>query len=486
MAINTKTMNKAMKISSYLCITALTMAGAMTTACSSEDRFAEQLQQQPSTKTITLKTTVSLDSDNAITRALTLDTEHELLAKTFAAGNQIAVGYNNVTNKAVSEPLTADDISADGKSATFTVTLNNLGSNPYVNITYPATMADEKGKAKSAPTTQDGTLESIAKNYDLATSFVQLTEDGVLPPVTLENQFAICAYTIKDETGNTDLTNTITRMDISAQKEGERDAYKYTINRTPASGPIYVVMNRFYGYDIEYAATDGTKHYTKSVTNKSYEAGNFYQLGLRMAETTSTTTLTDALTDGATVTIAFNYGIYNTCTFTFNNGSFTFVSGTGWGGSNEEHAKEMTVTGNGNIVFRQNRSGTIDDRWKDYGFQVILNPSFNTYETWAGEEAINELQPSFQGIQVNGQDITYQLTKSISIDDLVKEEGQSWADIVNNNSDKIYSDRLYIRRVSDNYYLKRDNGSSHNPSFAPVILREFYSASNTYIFEENQ
>ncbi len=269
-------MNKAMKISSYLCITALTMAGAMTTACSSEDRFAEQQQQQPSTKTITLKTTVSLDSDNAITRALTLDTEHELLAKTFAAGDQIAVGYedtNNQDHKAVSEPLTADDISADGKSATFTVTLNNLGSNPYVNITYPATMADEKGKAKSAPTTQDGTLESIAKNYDLATSFVQLTEDGVLPPVTLENQFAICAYTIKDETGNTDLTNTITRMDILAYQESG-DAYKYTINRTPASSPIYVVMNRFYGYNIEYTATDGTKHYTKSVTYQSYEAGN--------------------------------------------------------------------------------------------------------------------------------------------------------------------------------------------------------------------
>lgn len=477
-------MNKAKKISSYLCITALTMAGAMTTACSSEDRFAEQQQQQPSTKTITLKTTVSLDSDNAITRALTLDTEHELLAKTFAAGDQIAVGYNNVTNKAVSEPLTADDISADGKSATFTVTLNNLGSNPYVNITYPATMADEKGKAKSAPTTQDGTLESIAKNYDLATSFVQLTEDGVLPPVTLENQFAICAYTIKDETGNTDLTNTITRMDISAQKEGERDAYKYTINRTPASGPIYVVMNRFYGYDIEYAATDGTKHYTKSVTNKSYKAGNFYQLGLRMAETTSTTTLANALTDGATVTIAFNYGMYNTCTFTFNNGSFTFVSGTGQVGSNEECAKEMTVTDNGNIVFRTNELGTIDYGWEDYGFQVILNPSFNTYETWAGEEVINELQPSFLCIQVNDQDITYQLTKSISVDDLVKEERQSWTDIVKNNSDKIYSDRLYIRRVSDNYYLKWDNGSSHNPSFAPVILLEFYSASNTYIFEK--
>ena len=149
---------------------ALVVMGALISGCAEEVDDA-----QPSVGTVTMKTTVSL-SENASTRALT-----EAGVKTFTAGDQIAVVYEQAsgTAKALSVALTDDDITNSGKDAAFTVTLSSPKANGKVRYIYPASMVADDVSA-TAPgndatikwsnlNTQDGLLSSLESNLDLAT-----------------------------------------------------------------------------------------------------------------------------------------------------------------------------------------------------------------------------------------------------------------------------------------------------------------------------
>ena len=52
----------------------------------------------------------------------------------------------------------------------------------------------------------------------------------------------------------------------------------------PAGDTIYFAMTQQNNVNVEYTATtfDGNTTYTKTLTNKAYEEGHFYALGLRM------------------------------------------------------------------------------------------------------------------------------------------------------------------------------------------------------------
>jgi hypothetical protein len=150
---------------------ALVVMGAMICGCAEE---VEDLQ--PTTNgTVTMKTTISL-SEQASTRALT-----EAGVKTFTAGDQIAIVYEQAsgTAKALSVALTDDDITNSGKDAAFTVTLSSPKANGKVRYIYPASMAADDVSTTTpdaaatinytALATQDGTFASLASTYDLAT-----------------------------------------------------------------------------------------------------------------------------------------------------------------------------------------------------------------------------------------------------------------------------------------------------------------------------
>ncbi len=104
-----------------------------------------------------------------------------------------------------------------------------------------------------------------------------------LPAANLTNELAIIAYTLKNADGTSDLTSTITGMTIN---DGTNN---YTVNRYAAAGPIYVAIRPTNDATINYTATDGTTNYTKTVDNQTYEAGSFYQIGLRMTPSSGAT-----------------------------------------------------------------------------------------------------------------------------------------------------------------------------------------------------
>lgn len=278
---------------------ALAMVGMMMTGCSNDDNFAQEPQPEVTNKGMTMTTTISLD-DGAATRALNPTTG----VKTFAEGDQVAVIYyvgyighddmwHVATHKSVSNALAAGDISNGGKTATITVTLDQHHGDSDEDcvysdfrIIYPAAMAGDIGENTphtddygtlnfAALLTQDGTPDWIA-SHDLATFDGQLNGTSFPDNITLENRLAVMAYTLKDADGTNDLTSTITGMVI---KGGPNFI---TVTREAAEGPIYVAMIPVDGQDIEYIATGGTTNYTKSVSSKTYAAGNIYNLGLRM------------------------------------------------------------------------------------------------------------------------------------------------------------------------------------------------------------
>ena len=278
----------------FLSMAVLAMVGAMTAGCSSDDNIISQPQQpENQTNVVTLTTTVGFDeATDGTTRALAIDYDAKKLTKTFAVGDQIAVVYENTGGtkvKAVTEVLTAENITAEGKSATFTVTLTDPKTSGTVEYIYPAAMAGETDVDYTQLNSQDGTLATIASNYDLAVYEGTLTAEATLPASpTLTNGLAIIAYIIKDNAATpNDLTSTITGMTVS---DGTNN---YAVTRSAAAGPIYVAIQPTSGANIDYTATDGTKSYAKSVTSKTYAAGQFYQLGLRMATVVTDLSMVD-------------------------------------------------------------------------------------------------------------------------------------------------------------------------------------------------
>ena len=275
---------------------ALVATGAILSGCSKSEMEEPEIRNNPD-NIVTVTTTINLDENDA-TKALAIDYGAKTLTKTFAVGDKIAVIYHNKSgnlDKAESVALTESDLFSGGKSAKITVTLTNPKAYESVKYIYPASMAGTDDVDYSKLKNQTGTLAGIAASLDLATFEGSLDGWYRLPSsVKLKNEFAIIAYTLKDEAGANDITGTITGMTINDGTNG------YTISGRDSDGRIYAAIRPTSHAGIKYFATNGTKNYNKSVTDKTYEAGQFYQLGLRMAEAP----VTDLSTISANYTVS--------------------------------------------------------------------------------------------------------------------------------------------------------------------------------------
>ena len=358
----------------FLSMAALALVGAVMTGCSSDDSIIGQTQPQTenTNNVVTMTTTVSIGG-GAATRALTADG-----TKTFAADEQIAVVYENTSSTMVKESvtLTAGDISADGKTATFTVSMTAPKASGSLKYIYPAAMAKADGSVNyDALNSQDGTLNTLSSSLDLALYEGSLTSEGTLPTgsISMTNPLAILAYTLKNSDGSSDITSGITGMTVS---DGTNT---YSVTRSAAAGPIYVAIRPTTSAAIEITATDGTNNYTKSLTGKTYAAGNGYSISLRMAAASTpldnTTTawtagtfavpadgltysdaitvsgdVTLVLTDGETLTLNKGISIADGATLTIEGNGTMNVNGT-------SNSPASTVAGTGTLVLT---SGTLN------------------------------------------------------------------------------------------------------------------------------
>lgn len=345
----------------------LAIVGAMMSSCAEE---LEVAQPANTDKTMMVKTTVSL-GENAATRALTTAGE-----KTFASGEQIAVIYKNTddqTVKAVSLALTTDDIdNTDAHNATFSVSLTNPKPGEPVRYIYPASRAVDNVSATTpdndatinyaALATQDGTFASLASNLDLATFDGNLTESGTLPATaSLTNPLTIGKFTIKNS-GGTDITSSITGLNIS---DGTNT---YAVSREAADGPIYVAMQPITSTQtVAVNATDGTNHYTKTVTeNYALVASKIYDItvnttsGVDLSKLTADYEAQDG--DVLTGTLAGNYKI------SIADGATVTLDGVTINGYNSSDYKWAGITCEGDaiIILKDGSENTVKGFYDDY------------------------------------------------------------------------------------------------------------------------
>ena len=283
------------KISKYMMMAALALVGTMMTGCTGDDLAKEAPQTNNDNHTVTLTTTISLDG-SASTRAL--DAQGK---KTFAAGDQVAIYYQNtsdVAKMAVTTALQASDITNNGKTAKFTVTLNDPKPSGKLRYVYPASMAEteitsvdsNENISTDFEDEQDGTLETLASKFDLAIYDGSLSSKALLPTTaTLKNQLTIAELTIKDYAG-TDITDKIKKLDIQLCGNG------YALTRPDnAAGPIYVALYPTPGSNKENitvtaTANDDTK-YEKDF-KFTFAANNIYPIAVKTFKVVDVSTLT--------------------------------------------------------------------------------------------------------------------------------------------------------------------------------------------------
>ena len=271
----------------YLSMAALVLVGAIMAGCEKETPAAEE------DNIVTLTVSVGF-SENESTKALNVDYINKTVEKTFAEGESIAVIYKSgeSTLKAVSTPLPAGDY---GKSATFEVALSSPNENSPIRIIYPPIRAkdvetsaiidnDDATINYSGLGTQSGKLSKVAENRDFCTFDGALSGYAMPATALLTNRLAILSYTLYDGKGTPDkaddepITESITKMSIS---DGTNS---YTITGHDDDGHVYVAIRPTDSANIELIATDGTKYYGKSLTGKTYAAGQFYNITNRMTK----------------------------------------------------------------------------------------------------------------------------------------------------------------------------------------------------------
>jgi len=272
------------KTMTFLSMATLVALGTIFVGCT---KFEDK--QPKENKTLKLTTTIGF-SDDEDTKALTAAG-----VKTFDVDDQIAIYYIDVAGKTrcdVSDKIKAEDIHDGGLKADIKVTFNYIPENSgAVRYVYPANMAksiDEGDEINDDKTidfdkleTQDGTLATLGKNFDLCIYDGNFSGTGELPiSAQLTNKLAILAITLKDNvtpTANV-ITNTLTEVTIS---DGA-----HTYNVAPTSGTfgvenLYVAIQPV-SVALAYTASNGTDYFNKTASSREYVANSFYNLGLRM------------------------------------------------------------------------------------------------------------------------------------------------------------------------------------------------------------
>ena len=264
---------------------ALAVMGAMMAGCASEDNIiADPQQPAGSTGPLTLTTTVTL-GDGANTRALT-----EGGVKTFAIGDKIAVKYTydtGIDKTELSAPLEETDISNEGKTATFTVTLTETpDAGCDVRYVYPAAMGEDWSRDNMIQNDQDGTLTTLASKFDYCEGTGTMggtAPDFVLPTgVTLKNQLTLAKFTVSDD-GTSDITSGVTQLMIDDGTHG------YVVNPTTAAGAIWVAMYPIASTQkIKVTAIKGTDLYQSGdITNKELAKSNYYNITVKTSKITT-------------------------------------------------------------------------------------------------------------------------------------------------------------------------------------------------------
>ena len=280
-------------------LTTIAAMGALLIGCSKSDDNELVLQQQE-IGTVTMTTTINMPG-RATTKALT-----DGGVKTFAAGDRIAVVYENTSSvmvKTESVALQAGDITDGGKTAKISVTVTNPKANGALKFIYPAAMVKADGTVNyDALENQDGTLATLAANLDFAMYDGNFTGLEMPASPSISNRLAIGKFTVKNNSNDEDLTSSVTYFTI------DDGTNYYCVKRSAAAGPIYVAMQPISGQDVTMTALAGENVYSKVVASRTLPANKMQEITAKLNINTVPGVLNGQFSVSSTKKVSFSKG----------------------------------------------------------------------------------------------------------------------------------------------------------------------------------
>ena len=198
------------------------------TACSAEDNMVNE-EQTPAAQQEELKVTLTATfDDGAATRGVSFGNDGTSSTSTFADGDKIYI-YNETQGWQDRKYLTVSNISADGKTADFTGTLNG-GYNPgdalilYYNVSYYNESHRDLSRFNYQGVLDGSASSASACDYAIANATVGSVSSGTLTlsaPVTLQKMqsvFRQCLTFKNTNDGEPIATPNIVQLTLSSQE----------------------------------------------------------------------------------------------------------------------------------------------------------------------------------------------------------------------------------------------------------------------------
>jgi hypothetical protein len=316
--------------------------------------------------------------ESASTRALSEDNVNNKIVATWAVDDKVALIHNGVKDE-----MTVSAVNAG--VATITGTITGYPSYPSdgdaVTIIYPATAADgTTGNVKAnLLAAQDGTLATIAANYDVRKGTGTLKVSGTASlngNVSLTNQFAIFKFTLSGQ--SIDATHPL------VIKKGENEVVT-TVTPASSTTSVYVAMPPAASSDYRFIVTTDNNKYIKSGT-AAIAAGKYYQTTLDLSTARYPLALASATVDDLGSVIASDGNIYlkNAATPSGNTG----VAMIAYVGNDAETSPTNTAFKNGLALALANANvSETKILWCSKDIETCLPTQYSTAETAKGDMA---------------------------------------------------------------------------------------------------
>lgn len=268
-----------MKTFRYLTIAVL---GLVMAACSS-DIASEQPVVSHQGKGISFSATISMKG--SATRSVMTESTSTISAA-WKTGDELALVYEVSGQKQVTK---ATMTVSDDKSATITATIaEGVTTGTTVKLLYPySAVCNDPAEAATYGTMredalagQDGTLEKIAKDYDLCQGDGEFTlmSDGTASlkaDVTMASQIAIWKLSLSDG------INAIKATQVNIVK-GEDELMVMVMPEEGTFSEFYVAVPAVSNGTINISAATSEGYYTYTKTGVTLEAGKYYQSAVTM------------------------------------------------------------------------------------------------------------------------------------------------------------------------------------------------------------
>ena len=395
---------KTKNIFKTVALAMLMPAMLLTTACSNQDDIANT--SNITSKGYALPVTVNVTRGGDATTRATFDGSKLNFSdgdKLFVNGGSVSVGsfagtltwqsggtFSGTIYTSKKWDDTADELfaTAIANSGYTNATLlpNGYGSYGYLSIHNNNTY-DDYVETNETYTCATSKADGVAQfSYEKATTY---SSGFALAP-----QNAILNFTITGLAASTSVNVSLTSMAYNITGTVTTDAFG---NATFAAGIMA-------GLNLQpFSLTVAGNPITIVSSEKVVEESKIYNITRAVTPPTLAQTMTTA---GMTVKVKYNYAnVVNYCLFSsVGDGTYTFQSGSGFaGGEEDDFAKALVVEG-GKLVFKQNYFDTIDFQWSSRGFSVTFDTSNNTYSEWRGGGTL-DYNPYFISVEVDGTKI---------------------------------------------------------------------------------